>query len=286
MNTVSILHELWVKRRLVACVAVAAVVAGYGIGIGPSFPPNVNGKKKPVGVASVRLLVDTPSSQVVAASPTDLDLLNARANLLASLMVNGLVKATIAQRAGLQPDQLSGVDQSVVTVPNQSATQPPQTPYVLTTNVLNDVSSGPDGSQLPIIVVGTQAPTTGGAAQLANAAVVGLQDYLGSLAATQKVPESRRLRVTSLGAPVATEVTDGPGIALALGLAVVILVAGCALILFVPAFIREWRAASEASVPRAALEPRPSLSALPLVQAPADDQETEGHWPEADTSRG
>jgi hypothetical protein len=285
MNTVSILRGLWGKRRLVACVAVVAVLVGYAIGVGMSFPPNVKGKK-PTGVASVRLLVDTPSSQVVNVDPVGLDLLTARANLLASLMVNGVLKGTIAERAGLQPNQLSGADPGVGVPSGQGATAARQTPYVLTTNVLNDNSAGPDSNPLPIIVVGTQAPTAAGAANLANAAVAGLQDYIASLASTQNVPQSRRLRVTSLGAPNATEVAQGPKIALGLGLTLLIFLAGCALILWITALIREWRATSEEPVPLSLLERRPPLSALPQPRDPVGDREGESYPREADSSRG
>jgi hypothetical protein len=294
-NTVSILRELWSKRRLVACAAIVALVAGYAVDFGASSPLS---KKNTIGSASVRLLVDTPSSQVVAVAPAGIDLLNARANLLASLMVDGVVKDTIAQKAGLRPDKLLGIAGSVVSADIQNPAS--QTPYVLTSSVLND-SSGQGGSQLPIIVVGTQAPTPSGAAALANAAVVGLKDYLDSLAATQKIPVAHRLRVTSLGAPVATDVVRGSGIALGFGLAVFIFVAGCMVILIVPAIVAEWRAASEEPVPLAVVRPgasspglrthspsafrRASASERPQVHAPGDG-ELEIRPPEADASRG
>ena len=42
-----------------------------------------------VGVATTRVLIDTPSSQVVDVSPKGSDTLGVRANLIASLMVDG-----------------------------------------------------------------------------------------------------------------------------------------------------------------------------------------------------
>jgi hypothetical protein len=294
-DTVSILRALWDRRRLVACAAVVALIAGYVAAFGTSSPL---AKKKQGGTASVRLLVDTPSSQVVAVAPAGLDLLNSRANLLASLMVDGVVKDTIAQRAGLRPVQLSGADLSDVSAANPAPSS--QSSYLLTTSVLNDTSSGLNGNQLPIIVLGTKAPTTAGAAKLANAAVAALHNYLDSVAATQKVATSHRLRVTSLGGPIATQIAGGPKIALGFGVAVAIFVAGCAIILIVPAIRAEWRRAAEeptqvAVLPPAASRPalrrasspefrRASRAARPHVRPAPDDAEVEARRPEADAS--
>ena len=205
---------------LVALFAAAALE--YRVG----FPPK--SRKFDVNSATARLLVDTPSSQIVAVSPTAMDVLTARANLLASLMVDGVVKTAIAQRAGLPPGQIAGV---ALSAPDLTPSAPPAPGgYVLTTNVLTDTQ----GTQLPIIEIDTQAPDAAGAARLANAAVVGLQDYLGSQAASQAVPQARRLRVTGLGAAQASEVARGPRVLMAAGLAVFIFVAGCAAILRSP----------------------------------------------------
>jgi hypothetical protein len=241
MTTVSILRQLRRKRWLVLCAAVLALLVGYAVAFKPA---TLQSSKYQVGTATVRVLVDTPSSQIVAVDPAGTDLLSEHANLLASLMVEGVVKSEIARDAGLRPGQVYGVAQSITPDPSQPATTTPNPRgYSLTTNVLNDTD--PNASQLPIIEIDTQAPTAAGAARLANAAVAGVQAYLSSQAATEAIPEAHRIRLTSLGPPQATDGVRGSHNALALGLAALIFLAGCGLIVLFPRLVRDWRAASE-----------------------------------------
>src|SRR5213080_3192290 len=134
MNVVTILRDLWRMRRAVGCVVVVAVFAGLFLAYRPSLPPK--SRKYQVGVASVRVLVDTPDSQVIAVSPKGSDTLSVRANLLASLVVDGVVKATIAKRAGVPADKIVGVSGSSTSGP--PAARPTARGYAITTNVLAD----------------------------------------------------------------------------------------------------------------------------------------------------
>ena len=242
MGIAAITYGLWSKRRLVACVALLAVLAACAIGYDfSSFPPK--SRQYEVGTATARLLVDTPSSQIVAIDPAGLGFVSSRANLLASLMVNGPIKTAIAHRVGLQPDQIYGIAgsaQSPITSP-----APPARGYVLTTSVLQDTDlSNPAGNQLPIIDIATQAPNASGAVEVANAAVAGLQQYLASQASVQQIPVSRRIRVSSLGPAQGADSVRGPRNLVAFGIAVVIFAVGCAIILLFPRLKREWREAS------------------------------------------
>ncbi|HWI74482.1 MAG TPA: hypothetical protein VNT55_21155, partial [Baekduia sp.] len=93
-----------------ALIAVVSVLAGFLVVYKPSLP--LESRKYDVGIATARILVDTPESQVVDVSPKGSDTLGIRANLLANLMVDGVVKAAIAKRAGLNPNQFYGVAES------------------------------------------------------------------------------------------------------------------------------------------------------------------------------
>ena len=237
MNVVTILRDLWRMRRAVGCVVVVAVFAGLFLAYRPSFPPK--SRKYQVGVASVRVLVDTPDSQVIAVSPKGSDTLSVRANLLASLVVDGVIKATIAKHAGVPADKIAGLTASSTSGP--PATTPSAHGYVLTTNVLTDT----EGTQLPIIEIDAQAPDATAAARLANASVDGLRSYLDSQAAIERIPDVNRLRVDGLGPAQGHEVTRGSRDLLSAVLVVFIIVMGCAALLLIPALAREWRAASE-----------------------------------------
>ena len=236
MDIARVLRDLWRRRAVVGVVVLVALFAAIAVTYRVGFPGKLESRKYQVGVATTRILVDTPNSQVVDVSPKGSDTLGVRANLIGSLMVDGVFKAAIARRAGLRPDQLVGIAESDV---ESQSVKPPSKPgvNVLTTRVLADI----EGSQLPIIEISAQASDAAGAARLANAAVTGLADYLDSQAAVEQVPNARRLRVSGLGAAQASEVTRGPSIVVAFGVAIFIIITGCALVLAGAKLVRAWR---------------------------------------------
>ena len=157
MDTVTILRTLWRHRVLVAAMCAFAVLAGSAVVYKVSFPPKFESRKYEVGVAQARILLDTPSSQVVDVAAKGSDSLGVRANLIASLMVGGSVKSAIAERAGLAPEKLIGITQ-LAEEPSPVADKPERDDFVLTTNVVTNTG----GDQLPIIEVSAQAPTPRG----------------------------------------------------------------------------------------------------------------------------
>ena len=201
--------------------------------------PSLESRKYEVGIATARILVDTPNSQVVEVSPKGSDTLGVRANLIANLMADGVVKTAIAERAGIPPEQLAGVAESAPGPPTEASPSPDQA-QVLTTRVL----ATPDGDRLPIIEIEAQAPDAARAAKLADAAVAGLRDYLDSKAATEEVPDAERLRVSGLGNPQAHQAARGPRLLFAIAAALFVFGAGCAAILGFFAVVRGWRAAA------------------------------------------
>ena len=97
MDIVTILRDLWRLRVFVAGVCVLALLAAAAV----AFKlPSLESRRYEVGVATAQILVDTPSSQVVNVAPRGADTTAGRADLLATLMVNGDIKTTIAQLAG------------------------------------------------------------------------------------------------------------------------------------------------------------------------------------------
>lgn len=252
METARILRELWRYRVLVAVFALLAVLGGFTVAYrivayGPSEPAKLESRKYEIGVATARILVDTPNSQIVEVSPKGAETLNVRASLLASLMVEGGVKAAIARRARLRPGQFLAIAESASEPASPEAHRAASNPQatVLTTRV--PVTAG---DQLPIIQIEAQAPDASRAARLADAAVSGLRDYLDSQAALEKVPDARRLRVTGLGAAQADTAVRGPRLILTVVAAIFLFAAGCALILAIAALVRGWQqaAASDAAL--------------------------------------
>jgi hypothetical protein len=233
--SVTILRELWRRRIAVAVVAVLAAAVGWTLAFGSSFPPKSRAYK--VGVATTSVLVDTPRSQVVEVAPAGSETLGQRANVLANLMVDGEIKDVIARRAGLPSKRIvasSGIDD-----PAAPAVELNQQSYALNTSVV--VNS--DLAQLPIIRIQTQAPGVTQAIKLANSAVAGLNEYLDAKAASETVPDARRLRVRGLGVAQGHSALRGTGRMTAALVFLVLFAAGCGAILAISALARGWRAA-------------------------------------------
>ncbi|MGZ5387499.1 MAG: hypothetical protein ACXWGS_08750, partial [Solirubrobacterales bacterium] len=94
MDAVTILREIWRCRVPVGVAAVVAIIVGLVLTYTVSLPPK--SRKYDVGIASSRILVDTPSSQVVNVEPRGLETLGVRASVLANVMTEGEIKTIIA----------------------------------------------------------------------------------------------------------------------------------------------------------------------------------------------
>ena len=246
MEAVNTLRELWRRRVLVALVAFAAALVGFLLAYRIGLPPEP--RTYEVGVATARVLVDTPQSQVIKVDPKGSDSLGLRASVLANLMVEGDAKAAIAQRAGVKPNKLKAVSESTTTLddsggaPEPVSTKVPNDPdiHLIRTRVITN----PDGEQLPIIETHVRAPDAASATRLANATITGLTDYLDKRAAAdEEVEERKRLRVSGLGSAQATTIARGPGQVVAVAAAIFLFVAGCGAILIGSALARHWRTA-------------------------------------------
>ena len=239
MDTLTIVRDLWRLRLAVVAAFVLALLVAVAVLYKPSLPPK--SRKYEIGLATTRILVDTPRSQVVDVAPKGSDSLGSRANLLASLMVDGVVKDAIAHRAGITPDKLIGIsDAAAPAVVVQ--TTPRAGDFVLKTHAVTNSA----GDALPIIEIEANAPRVDQAGKLGAAAVEGLRDYLGTTAAAQSVPDADRLVVTGLGAPRAGAVVRGPSSLLAAFAAIFTFALACGCIIAAAGFARSLRAAAAA----------------------------------------
>ena len=74
MEFVTILRELWRQRALVLAGAALAIALGLMTAYKVSLaPPKLESRQYRVGVASARMLIDTPDSQVVDLEPKGAD---------------------------------------------------------------------------------------------------------------------------------------------------------------------------------------------------------------------
>jgi hypothetical protein len=248
MDTVTILRRLWRFRLLVVLSASLAIVLGCLVVYRYSPPLSLESRKYEVGVATARILVDTPASQVVDVAPKGSDVLGGRATLLANLMVEGEIKTAIAKRAGLPIEKLVGVSDSGAITGGPADAPPDPRGYQIGTHVLT--TSG--GDSLPIIQVDAQGPDAMAAQHLANAAVEGLREYLDSKAAIDRVPDAQRLRVSGLGVAQSRLAVRGPRLAYVIAAAIFVFGFACAAILLISALVGALRAPAQTAGPQEA----------------------------------
>jgi hypothetical protein len=270
MDTVTMLRDLWRHWNAVVAVMALSVIVGVLVLYKFAGPLQLESRRYHVGVANTRVLIDTPSSQLAAIAPEGSADLGMRADLLSRIMVEGTVKAKIAEAAGLHPNALFGVsltaaDVSLTAADNLAAPIPPRGAPVLTTQVVVVNSS----TQLPLIQIEAQAGDAASAARIANAAVKGLRDYIDEQAADTQVPDRRRVRVTPLGQTQAETALRGPKTVFALIAGIIVFGLGCVSIVGIAAVVRAWRRTS------AAERWRPDEDVDPLVQAHAGAEEHE-----------
>jgi hypothetical protein len=236
LNSVRILRALTRHPRLVAQVALLSILVGWLVGFKPTFPPQ--SRSYTVAIASERLLIDTPQSQVLEVAPAGSATLGTRASVFANLLVVGELKNKIAQRAGLAPNKLIGSTDAAGGPGGaaDSTKTKPTTPQLRTSVLLST-----DQVQLPIIKIEAQAPSPALAARISSAATDIISKYVQDKAESEGVTADKRLNIRSLGAPQVAEEKRGPGHAVAFVAALLIFGLGCAAIVLVPSFMSAWR---------------------------------------------
>jgi hypothetical protein len=236
-----ILQEIKRRRVLVAIVVLASAAIGFLLAFKPGFPPQ--SRQYQQAIASSDILIDTRNSQVVdvGGHGPELSTLASRANLLGNLMVTGPLKETIAQTAGVKPENL-------VVVPPANSETPGVSPAPVETGHGVNVPKAERSTltfstddTLPILHVVAEAPDAETARKLALATVVNLRKYLASVAATQRIPAARQLVVRQFGAPTVTTATRGVPHSLAFAVAVILALVGCGAIVGGSWFARRWK---------------------------------------------
>jgi hypothetical protein len=245
LNSVRILRALTRHPRLVAQVALLSILVGWLVGFKPTFPPQ--SRSYTVAIASERLLIDTPQSQVLEVAPAGSATLGTRASVFANLLVVGELKNKIAQRAGLAPNKLIGSTDAGGGPGGaaDSTKTKPTTPQLRTSVLLST-----DQVQLPIIKIEAQAPSPALAARISSASTDIISKYVQDKAESEGVTADKRLNIRSLGAPQVAEEKRGPGHALAFVAALLIFGLGCAAIVLVPSFMSAWRLSAPLDEPQ------------------------------------
>ncbi len=240
------LRPLWLGLGAVIAIVVALAVAH---------------KSSSSGVASTRVVLDTPTSQVIDAAPFGAYSLPWRASLLVHLMAGEPVKRELAAELGISPDALT-VDDRALNSPAVAASLPlagaeaaaaDQTRYVLRLNV--------NGQSLPIISIKARAPDPAAATKLATSAVTVLKERApapgeftevsqnqGEVEAAQIIPSELEGFVVEDLAPLrAKELDAGQSPIKVLGLSALVFAVWCIGLAFGPRLVRLARALGDAS---------------------------------------
>jgi hypothetical protein len=206
MQLFAIFNELRRRPRLVGIALIVSVLLGLMVGfkISPGLPPHLTSRQHEVGVASTRVLINTPSSIVADLNPAGGNSLSTHAQLLGNLLSSDQVHNAIAKSAGLRAEQ--------VTISPLAVGGVIQTPLAVTAPAAVGASSVSVNADplLPLITINATAPTPKLAAALANGSVSVLQSYIQTVAAQEGIPASRRPVITSLGAAVGLPSISGP----------------------------------------------------------------------------
>jgi hypothetical protein len=270
MELVSIMRLMWARRLWVAVAFVLAVLVGLTATykIKPGFPPELTSRHYHVGVASISMLIDTPSSQVAdLRPPIGAEVLGTRASLFASLISTPPMEALIAKRVGIPVDELTtSPTSSTPAVPSRVAEKAPQGASGAATYSLT-VSTE---ETLPIIAITAEAPDAERAAVLANGTFEALKDYLRSVADQQNIPRDRRPAVTALGSATSADAVRGPGRVIGFIGAILVFGVICVSIVLGSGLARSWREAAAIEQAGVLLVDEPEArTAVPLDPPPS-----------------
>jgi hypothetical protein len=173
MELLAMLRILWDRRIIVGLGVIVAVAAGVFAGRHAQASAGSGGS-----VSTLRMVLDTVDSQLVAAAPHGSETLPTRALLLAETMAGDGATRSIGRGAGLPSGQLSVLGPSARKIP------PVDTPLVSQVYLLASGASTPyvvsvlADQVTPIITIHAQAADRARAGRLARAAGATLRSQL------------------------------------------------------------------------------------------------------------
>lgn len=173
MELLPLLRWGWRRRLVLVGALVASIAAFVGLGGGKSSGATT-------AIAWTQVALDTPNSQLAAATPTGADSLPWRASLLMDLLASDASTREIAQRLGVTQDELTVLDPaaSVPIVQTPTAVASAKAAFQIATPYALEVFL-PDPS-LPVITIEAGASQRSRAEQLLAAAVAFLKSQASS----------------------------------------------------------------------------------------------------------
>ncbi len=241
MGFALVLHELLKRRLLLALGVLVAVVASI-FSVYRFDEGKLKARSLQYSAGITQALVDSPSSALGNLSRS-FEPLSARAEVYANFMASPAVLALVGQQVGLSGSQIYAAGPV-----NANQPRVVQEPTALKRNVQITGETNPyrlsfeSQVGLPTINIYSQAPTTSQAIALANAAVVGLQQYITSLDTASGVAPKARVTIRQLGAATGSVVNGGISKSLMILTFLAVFALWCVLVLAVSRFRLMWRA--------------------------------------------
>lgn len=244
MEFALVLRELLSHRRALAIgilvALLAAVLSVYKI---HGFGLKSRGLQH--SSASTQVFVDTPSSVLGSLGPA-LEPLQQRAAAYANFMASPAILDLVGQRTGIAGNRLYAAGPVDSLVPRVV-----EEPTAVERNVEITGEVAPyrlnfnDDPNLPTVGIFAQAPNTGQAIALANAAAWALSDYVANLQGTNKTPASQRVVIRQLGSAKGGVSDSGIKLSLAFLAFLVTFFVWCVLVLLVSRMRVTWRASAK-----------------------------------------
>ena len=234
MNFILILRELWQRRLAVALVGLGAALIGvlvvYSVSISP---PSLGKRDHAEAHGSIEILVDSAKSPIADVG-RDLEPLTARAGVFARYIAGGNVIKRIARETGIPAKQIEVAGPAPLPGEAAGVTEAP-------TNLLPYGIEIVQRDALPIVNVGTRAPTIPEARELAAATPGAVREIVSGIQQQQKIPDSKKVTFRVLGPAQADLSTEALGAKAAIGIFIVLCALGILLILGLPRLAEAWR---------------------------------------------
>ena len=236
--------------RLPMGVGVSALLAAFAAVWSVAYislaPPRLEPRALDMATAQAQVIVDTPYSAVLdlRQGVEEIEPLKNRAVLIGTLMASAAVRADIARRAGVPPERLQIVPPRTPEQPRPTAQsgqkKGPGDLFKSTDEYRLDIQANPT---VPLLTIDAQAPTATASQELANAAVSGLGDYLGKLAASENAPKETQVKLRQLGTAKGHVINGGVQVQVMFVVFLLVFALSCAATMLIARLRRGWKLA-------------------------------------------
>ena len=234
MNFILLLKELWQRRLAVALVAVGAAIVAMLVVFSVGFsPPSLSKRDHAEAHGSVEILVDSAKSPIADVG-RDLEPLTARAGVFARYIAGGNVIKRIAKETGIPFEQIEVAGPAPLPGEAAGVTAEPTKLHPYGIEIVQR-------DALPIVNVGTRAPTVLEARELAAATPGAVREIVSRIQEQQQIPVSKKVTFRVLGPAQADLSTEALGAKAAIGIFIVLFVLGILVILGLPRLVEAWR---------------------------------------------